>query len=569
MKKCVQCSEDFQIFPEDQEFYRKTNVPEPTHCPSCRMQRRMVWRNERKMYHRTCDLCKKRIISMYDAKVQFPVYCPDCWWSDKWDPLEYGRDFDFTRSFFDQFNDLCNQVPHFSLAVLSSTMENSDYCNHAGWLKNCYLLVNSDESEQCLYGKGVNRCFDSVDSFKIYDCQGCYECLNCTNCSFCTFLVDSHNSDECHFSENLIGCKNCFGCVNLRNKSHHFFNKKLSPEKYREEVSKIKKEKSLQGIWQGFQKFRSEHFMKWMQEKNTENSTGDYLVQTKNCFSCFDCEYLENSRYCSDLKKGDKVSFGNYDVTYFGMGIDESYECSVGGYNAYRTFFCENVWESHDIYYSQICPQGASYLFGCIGMRHKDHCILNKQYTKEEYKKLVPKIIEHMKQTREWGEFFPQHLSPFGYNETTAHEYFPLTQEEVLQKGWKWKEEEETNFSDVTQKIPAQKLPESIVNIPDNILNWAIECEKTGKLFKIQKSELEFYRKMNLPVPHLHPDARHKRRMVLRNSRKLYSGTCDKCQKGIQTTYPPSSRIVGLRRTGSPTRSKTVYCEECYLAEVS
>jgi hypothetical protein len=27
----------------------------------------------------------------------------------------------------------------------------------------------------------------------------------------------------------------------------------------------------------------------------------------------------------------------------------------------------------------------------------KEYCILNKQYTKEEYEILVPKIIEHMK----------------------------------------------------------------------------------------------------------------------------------------------------------------------------
>jgi len=59
------------------------------------------------------------------------------------------------------------------------------------------------------------------------------------------------------------------------------------------------------------------------------------------------------------------------------------------------------------------------------------YCILNKQYTKEEYEKLMPKIIEYMEKTEEWGEFFPASLSPFGYNETIAMEYFPLTREEV------------------------------------------------------------------------------------------------------------------------------------------
>lgn len=31
----------------------------------------------------------------------------------------------------------------------------------------------------------------------------------------------------------------------------------------------------------------------------------------------------------------------------------------------------------------------------------------------------------------EWGEFFPHEHSPFGYNETVANEYFPMTESEV------------------------------------------------------------------------------------------------------------------------------------------
>ena len=36
-----------------------------------------------------------------------------------------------------------------------------------------------------------------------------------------------------------------------------------------------------------------------------------------------------------------------------------------------------------------------------------------------------------MKSTGEWGEFFPHEMSPFGYNETVAQEYFPMTEDEV------------------------------------------------------------------------------------------------------------------------------------------
>ncbi len=39
---------------------------------------------------------------------------------------------------------------------------------------------------------------------------------------------------------------------------------------------------------------------------------------------------------------------------------------------------------------------GCQNCFGCISLRNASYCILNKQYTKEEYEALVPQIIEHM-----------------------------------------------------------------------------------------------------------------------------------------------------------------------------
>lgn len=39
-----------------------------------------------------------------------------------------------------------------------------------------------------------------------------------------------------------------------------------------------------------------------------------------------------------------------------------------------------------------------------------------------------------MRTTGEWGEFFPSELSPFGYDETVALEYFLMTESEVRAK---------------------------------------------------------------------------------------------------------------------------------------
>ena len=153
-----------------------------------------------------------------------------------------------------------------------------------------------------------------------------------------------------------------------------------------------------------------------------------------------------------------------------------------------------------------------------------------------------------------WGEFFPAGMSPFGYNETMAIVYSPLSRDEALARGFRWSDYE-APFPQVAKTIPANLLPTDISKIPDDILNWAILCEVTGKPFRIIKQELEFYRKHNLPIPRRHPDQRHADRMALRNPRKLFARKCDKCSIEIQTTY-------------APERPEKVYCEVCYNKEV-
>lgn len=185
-------------------------------------------------------------------------------------------------------------------------------------------------------------------------------------------------------------------------------------------------------------------------------------------------------------------------------------------------------------------------------MKRKKYCILNKQYTKEEYEALVPKIIEHMRKTGEWGEYLDPSLSTMGYNETLAQEYFPLTKEEVLQRGWKWFEEDEKKDSYLG---PPVNLPETIDDVQDDICNKILQCEKTGKPYKIIPQELSFYRRMKLPLPRHCPDQRHLDRLSQRQPRQLWERTCQKCSNPIRTTY-------------APDRPEIVYCESCYLKAV-
>jgi len=109
----------------------------------------------------------------------------------------------------------------------------------------------------------------------------------------------------------------------------------------------------------------------------------------------------------------------------------------------------------------------------------------------------------------------------------------------------------ESPFPKVEKTIPADKLPDNIADIPDDILAWAIICEVTGKPFRIIPQELAFYRKHSISIPRRHPDQRHADRISLRNPRKLFDRKCDSCSDTMQSSYAPDT-------------SQKVYCETCY-----
>ncbi|MBI5414962.1 hypothetical protein HZA38_05635 [Candidatus Peregrinibacteria bacterium] len=556
-KTCKNCSAEFEITNEDLKFYDKVSpvfngkkyvIPPPKLCPVCRMQRRYTHRNDRSLYRSVSSLSNAPMITMYAPQYGFTVYEQHEWWSDAWEPKEYGRDFDFSRPFFKQFQELQKKLSRFN--VFNRDTENCDYVNYAPHSKNCYLLFGSWFNEDCMYGQMLSECKDSMENLFLFDhSELCYENVDCSENYRAFFCQNSSKVTESWFCFDCKNVEHCIGCYNLRNKKYHLENKPVSKEDY----EKIQNEfSSFQKLQEYKEKFRILVRNKVIHESirgySNENVSGDLIFNCKNakfCFSTYRCEDIAYSSRAMEVKDSyDFEGGGKGQLLYENMSNDFSYfsiSCTTGEY-------------LQNTHYSDLCFN-CSNCFGCIGLRHEQYCILNKQYSKEEYEKLVSRIIEHMQKSGEWGEFFPIQMSPFAYNETIAEEYFPMTKEEVLTKGWKWKDQERFHALGVMKKIPASKLPDSIIDIPDDILNWAIQCEESGKLFKIQKAELEFYRKMNLPIPHYHPDIRHAHRMALRNPRKLWNRNCAKCQKEIQTTYDPE-------------RPEIVYCEECYLAEV-
>jgi hypothetical protein len=273
--------------------------------------------------------------------------------------------------------------------------------------------------------------------------------------------------------------------VNLRQKDLHVFNKPVSEADFSMLRQSLMHQNGIAQFQKEFDAFRLQYPLPAIHQIQCEEAEGDHLTRCKIVRACSETFHAERCAYC-DINASiadcfDCNSAEKSELCYASTSL-------IGFHNCF-TAYCR---DSSDIFYSWDC-HSCTNCFGCIGLRHKQYCILNKQYTKEEYEDLVPKIIEKMRADGEWGEFFPVTMSPFAYNETVAQEYFPLTKEEVLREGGNGAIRTD-EMPKVDRIIPAAQLPDSIDDIPDDILNWAIECDATKRPFKIIKQELEFYR---------------------------------------------------------------------------
>lgn len=489
------------------------------------------------------------MVSMYSPDKPYNVYCNSCWWGDSWSPLDYGRDFDFTKTFAENFEKLWKETPIIGLWNMKD--ENAEYNNGCFSLKDSYMNFSSDLGENYLYNYIVEFSKDMTDCAYAQKSELCYECVDIINSYQCFFSQDLENCQESYFSSDLIGCRKCFGCHGLRHKEGYIYNKKVSNQEWDDFMKTIQfTQKNIQHYRETSNTIRMTVPKKALHIAQSIDCTGDYLHSCKNCQNCFDHNGGEdNKNVIYGIIKSNNVhdayAMGDvhwaYDLLGGGIGISNV---------AFSQYLVENVTNT---YYSVFCMSNSHNIFGCMGMRQSKYCILNKQYTKEEYEALVPRIIEHMRSTGEWGQPLSPAISPFGYNESHAQELFPLSQEQATAQGFRWSTYEVPAPN--VQTLQAEEIPEHISSVTDEMLTKAIACEITKKPFKIVKQELEFYRKFALPLPHRHPDQRHKERIARRNPRKIFERNCMKCHADIQTTY-------------APERPEIVYCEKCYLEAV-
>ncbi|MFA6992581.1 MAG: hypothetical protein WC269_04885 [Candidatus Gracilibacteria bacterium] len=512
MQVCENCGANFEVTSKNLELLEKVApvfsgkkfaIPAPEICPACRMQRRMAFRNQSSLYKRKCSKTGKEIISMYRQDAPFPVYAHEEWIKDDWDAKKYGMDFDFSKPFFQQFIELRNTVPHMSLVFQNNI--NCDYCNVVGNSRNCYLIYGSVECEDCYYGNPYN-CKQCIDSFLLRDSELCLECVDSSKLYNCYRCQNCSNSSDLMFCFEVNNSKNCFCCAALNRKEYCILNKQYSKEEY----DKIRKSIDLtdraqfEKIMKEFDQIKRGVPHRYYCGVNNENVTGEYIFNSKDCNEVYGADQCRDASYSFQLLKindGMDLTVGEYgELLYY---VSAFYD------RVSRVLFSYFCWANvHDLIYCGQCTNNVGDCFGCVGLKNARYCILNKQYTKEEYEELVPKIIEHMRQTGEWGKFFPMEDSPFSYDETVASEFYPISVEE-------------------NEKKP----------------------------FKIIPQEKAMYDRFKVMLPDKSPKQRHIDRIALRNPMKLWKRKCARCDVVFKTTY-------------APERPEVVLCGECYLKEV-
>ncbi len=562
-KVCRSCKGNFVIEADDFSFYEKMKTPAPTFCSDCRMQRRFIWRNERTLHKRECDLCKKSLIGLYPPGVPFPVYCYECWYSDQWDALDYAADYDPSRPFLPQLHELLNRVPHLAVWIVQST--NSPYTTQSYSSKNCYLSFALSDSEDSAYITRV------VDLKKCFDClythhsDSIYQGVNVEKSFKSAYIEEAEGAVDSYFVSNVRNCQQCLGGVNLRSASNVFFGQQMSKEEYKAQLAQFDmgSRESITILKNAFRDLKLCSPMKFAKLTNCQNTTGDHVNNARNCTNVFDGFDLENCKYSMWTYKSKEI----YDS--YGLGGSEFVYETMACEDINNVKFCNGVDTSSYVEYSWFC-QGSNNLFGCVGMKSKEYSILNKQYDKETYTALREQIIEEMKNNPyvsisgipySYGEFFPPEFSPYAYNQTVSQEVSPLTKETAEARGYAWYEEPARSYN-IT--MPVGSVPDNIKDVDDSILKEVIACEHGGTCgeqcataFRVVELELAYLRQMNLPLPTLCPNCRHFERIKQRNPLKLWHRACMKegCTNEFETSYPPD-------------RPDIVYCERCYNAEV-
>ncbi len=439
---------------------------------------------------------KNWLITRYADFVDLNIIHYKDWFEQQSKFTEYGIDYDFNKSFFENFEILMKKMPWPNVYHYSMENENADYADILRMSKNVYLSkVVIQDCSNVLYSYVVkensHNVFNSV--FVIWNNDNIYWSFwvfNSFNVFYSKYIV---NSSDIWFSTNLIGCKECIFCDWLENASYCINNVQYSKEEYEKKKQEILSQK--------------EKFEDWYNNLNAKwKNFGSQNV---------DWEFVVNSQDVQQWYFGYNIKNWNKFFFIGGTNGDEDFEWLMFAWSPYlrEAYNSSMFWDTEKVYFSWLVGTGydiwysmyvhnIKYCFGCIGLMDKEFCILNKQYTKEEYFEMKKKILNQM--DKEWTlwKYFPASLNLFYFNETWADILWNFDKQEIISEWYKWNEE--WIKVDIPANVKLVNIKDvDIVNFDENVLKVVYSDDKWN-YWRIMPLEYKFLKKYWLPLPRIH-----------------------------------------------------------------
>jgi len=478
---------------------------------------------------------------------------PDSEWFAK-DFQDQAVEIDLEKSFFDQYYKLNRAVPraagyHYvppvrSLSFISLGDEDS-YFVLGSQSKRCFSSTNiydTEDSVECARLRGGQLCCNVIRSDRMYRCFFTRESFDCTDSSF---IFDCRN------------CSFCFGAVNQRNKKYLWFNEQLNQVEWEKRRSEVDL-----SSWQTRQEYENKFhdfvvMAVWPENFNVneKDSSGEYL---QDCRGIRNGYYIESSG-SSDLEN---VSFvlgraPSQDI-YGGFAIIASSDCYqvLGVNNASQIKFALSIIsDSFDCEYCETC-YNCEHCFGCVGLKYKKFCILNKQYSEDEYWKILDELKCVMLERGEYGDLPLANFSTQVCQSSGLGVIYGASDAECRLFGAKEikpaDDGAEGAVLEPTLIRPVSEIPDRIED-KEKIAGTVWRDEKMNRRFSYLLPELEMYDQLKIAPPRKHPTRRITDLYREMNMPIFFETECQKCQKKISTA----------KNQAYPDRK--IYCHACYL----
>lgn len=533
------------------DVYRKHKAPPLDYSPLTRMRMLTTqWPGGQWWYNKHADTGKPIICPVHPATGIRVL--PDKEWFDR-DFVEFGRDVNLEHSFFEQLIQLRRDVPSSagrnyepienSIAVVSLGDVNS-YFVVLSRSKNTLFSVSAldtESSAEVYNSSAITNSYQVVHSERVYNSQYIRESRDCMNSAF---LFDCRNVE------------NCFGATNKRNKKYLWFNEQLSKEEWerrRAEVDLGSRSQTQNWLSRFHELVQSAPWPENFNEQS-ENSSGEYLTKATNCDTVYYSDGGSKNEYHTAWSLGNcegnaySASLSDDQNIYFGCDIVQSNQCRY----SYLLMRCQNVEYSTECYDCEDC-------FGCVGLRKKRFCILNKQYSEEEYWKKLDELKCAMLERGEYGAFLPAQMSPAYFPEGGSVRYYLADPEKFAQatNAYTFKAEDEgalgSALANANDLPDATTIPDSIDDIDDSWIGKALYDSAYKRPFSLFAPEVALYKKLRVAPPVSHHVKRVLDLTLTSNTGVFEKHPCKICQKEVtisrNPTYPDHQ----------------VLCKTCYL----